>query len=62
MLNYSQKMLSMFGIDITEKINGAYITLITNDIEFNEMDLLGKYGKNIFEKYLKTKKRNKSNS
>lgn len=55
-LNYSQKLLSFFNIDITNKINGSFMTLITNVLDFKETDLLGKYGKNIVDKYLKMKK------
>lgn len=54
-LNYSQKLLSFFEIDITNKISGSFMTLITNNLDVKEIDLLGKYGKNIVEKYLKLK-------
>lgn len=55
-LNYSQKLLTFFEVDITKKINGSFMTLITNTSDFKEVDLLGKYGKDIVDKYLKIKK------
>lgn len=32
------------------------MTLITSSVDFKDTDLLGKYGKNIVDKYLKIKK------
>lgn len=55
-LNYSQKLLTFFDVDITKKINGSFMTLIANTSDFKEVDLLGKYGKDIVDKYLKIKK------
>lgn len=55
-LNYSQKLFTFFNIDITTKINGSFMTLITDINETTGTDILGKYGKNIFEKYIKLKK------
>ena len=56
LINYAHKIEQFFNIDITNKISGNYMTLITNFENIQDSNILGKYGKNIFEKYLKIKK------
>lgn len=56
LINYSQKLSDFFNEDITKKINGSYMTLITNFDDTKDTDILGKYGEKIFDKFLQTKK------
>lgn len=55
-LNYSQKLFDFFDRDITEKINSSFMTLIINEEEVKNEDILSRYGENIFNRYSKLKK------
>lgn len=52
-INYSQKLFDYFSLDVTEKINSSFMSLITNVQEFDDSKILGKYGDAIFSKYKK---------
>ena len=54
-LNYSQKMFDFFGKDITEKINSSFMSLVINNEEISEEQILSRYGDSIFERYRKLK-------
>lgn len=54
-LNYSQKLFEYFGKDITEKINSSFMTLVVDNKDINEEQILSRYGDNIFERYNKIK-------
>ncbi len=54
-LNYSQKLFDFFDRDITEKINSSFMTLVTNNKEISEENILSRYGDNIFFRYNKLK-------
>lgn len=54
-LNYSQKMYDFFGKDITEKINSSFMSLVINNEEISEEQILSRYGDSIFERYHKLK-------
>lgn len=54
-LNYSQKLFDYFGRDITEKINSSFMTLVINNEEASEENILSRYGDNIFNRYYKMK-------
>lgn len=54
-LNYSQKLFDYFGRDITERINSSFMTLVVNDEEISNENILSKYGDNIFIRYNKVK-------
>ena len=54
-LNYSQKLFDYFGRDITEKINSSFMTLVINNEEVSEENILSRYGDNIFNRYYKMK-------
>lgn len=54
-LNYSQKLFDYFGRDITERINSSFMTLVVNDEEISNENILSKYGDNIFTRYNKVK-------
>lgn len=54
-LNYSQKMFDLFNIDITKRLETSFLSLITNNNEANETDILSRYGNEIFNKYKKLK-------
>lgn len=54
-LNYSQKLFDFFEIDITKKLKTSFLSLVTNNIEANETDILSRYGNEIFNKYKKLK-------
>ena len=54
-LNYSQKLFDFFERDITEKINSSFLTLVINNEEISEENILSRYGDNIFSKYNKLK-------
>ena len=58
-LNYSQKLFDYFGRDITEKINSSFMTLVINNEEVSEENILSRYGDNIFSKYYKMKNETK---
>ena len=55
-LNYSKILFDYFNIDITKKINSAFLNLIINNEELDESKILSKYGSNILERYLKMKR------
>lgn len=54
-LNYSQKMFDLFNIDITKRLETSFLSLITNNNEVNETDILSRYGDEIFNRYKKLK-------
>lgn len=54
-LNYSQKMFDLFNIDITKRLEASFLSLITNNNEVNETDILSRYGDEIFNRYKKLK-------
>ena len=54
-LNYSQKLFDFFERDITEKINSSFMSLVVSNENISDEEILGRYGNNIFEKYLKVK-------
>ena len=54
-LNYSQKLFDYFGRDITQKINSSFMTLVINNEEVSEENILSRYGDNIFNRYYKMK-------
>ena len=58
-LNYSQKLFDYFGRDITQKINSSFMTLVINNEEISEENILSRYGDNIFSKYYKMKNETK---
>ena len=58
-LNYSQKLFDYFGRDITQKINSSFMTLVINNEEVSEENILSRYGDNIFSKYYKMKNETK---
>ena len=52
--NYSVKLKAFFGISIDDKIQTDFLTMfIPRDT--NQIDIMGKYGKEIFRKYIDTK-------
>lgn len=54
-LNYSQKLYEYFERDITEKINSSFMTLVVNNEDISEEQVLSRYGDSIFERYNKIK-------
>ena len=58
-LNYSQKLFDYFGRDITQKINSSFMTLVINNEEISEENILSRYGDKIFSKYYKIKNETK---
>lgn len=54
-LNYSQKLFDFFGIDITKNIDTSFLSLVTNNADLNETEILSVYGTEIFNKYMKLK-------
>jgi hypothetical protein len=54
-LNYSQKIYDYFNIDISNKIDTAFLSLVTNTSSMNDTEILGIYGNEIFDKYTKLK-------
>lgn len=59
-LNYSQKLFDYFNIDITSKINSSFMALVMNTEEIKDEQILSKYGENVFERYIETKKEAKA--
>ena len=49
--NYSDKLESLFDISINNYIKTPFLTLVTYKNQLSDMDILGNYGKEIFEKY-----------
>ena len=54
-LNYSQKLFDFFNIDITKNIDTSFLSLVTNNANLNDAEILSKYGNEIFNKYKKIK-------
>ena len=54
-LNYSQKLFDFFERDITEKINSSFMTLVVNNQQISDEEILSKYGDNILNRYIKIK-------
>lgn len=54
-LNYSQKLYDFFSIDITKNLDTSFLSLITNNAELNETEILSIYGDKIFNRYKKLK-------
>ena len=54
-LNYSQKLFEYFGRDITKKINSSFMTLVINDDNITDEEILSRYGNNIFDRFIKLK-------
>lgn len=52
-LNYSQKLFDFFGEDITKNIDTSFLSLVANDNNLNDTEILSVYGNEIFEKYKK---------
>lgn len=52
-LNYSQKLFDFFGIDITQNIDTSFLSLVTNNANLNDNEILSTYGDEIFNKYKK---------
>lgn len=52
-LNYSQKIFDFFCIDITEVFDTSFLSLMVKTQSFNDTEILGKYGKELFDKYKK---------
>lgn len=59
-LNYSQKMFDFFEVDITEKINSSFMTLVINNTDVSSEEILSRYGEQIFNRYNKLKNETKS--
>lgn len=55
-LNYSQKLYDFFNIDITKNTDTSFLTLVTNNSDLNDIEILSVYGNEIFNKYKKLKK------
>lgn len=54
-LNYSQKLYDYFNVDISKKIDTAFLSLVTNNTSMNDADILSIYGNEIFNRYTKLK-------
>lgn len=54
-LNYSQKLYDFFEIDITKNIDTSFLSLVTNNADLKDTEILSKYGNEIFNKYNKIK-------
>ena len=54
-LNYSQKLFDFFKIDITKSIDTSFLSLVTNNTNLNDTEILSTYGNEIFDKYKKLK-------
>ncbi len=54
-INYSQKLYDYFNIDITKNIDTSFLSLVTNNSDLNDTEILGIYGNEIFNKYSKIK-------
>lgn len=52
-LNYSQKLFDFFKIDITKNIDTSFLSLVTNNANLNDAEILSTYGNEIFNKYKK---------
>lgn len=52
-LNYSQKLFDFFNIDITKNIDTSFLSLVTNNSNLTDTEILSKYGDEIFNKYKK---------
>lgn len=54
-LNYSQKLYDFFNIDITQNIDTSFLSLVTNNHELTDTEILSIYGNEIFNRYNKLK-------
>lgn len=54
-LNYSQKLFDFFSIDITKNIDTSFLSLVTNNANLSDTEILSTYGDEIFNKYKKVK-------
>lgn len=54
-LNYSQKLYDFFNIDITKNIDTSFLSLVTNNSNLSDTEILSAYGNEIFNKYKKLK-------
>lgn len=54
-INYSQKMYDFFNIDVTENIDTAFLSLVTNTSQLSDTEILSIYGNEIFNKYQSVK-------
>lgn len=54
-LNYSQKLYDCFNIDITQNIDTSFLSLVTNNANLDDTEILSIYGNEIFNKYQKIK-------
>lgn len=54
-LNYSQKLFDFFSIDISKNIDTSFLSLVTNNANLNDSEILSTYGNEIFNKYKKLK-------
>lgn len=54
-LNYSQKLFDFFGVDITKNIDTSFLSLVTNNANLSDVEILSTYGNEIFNKYKKIK-------
>lgn len=52
--NYTEKMLSFFGIDITQKISSNFLTLSVRLDSINTDDILARYPQDIAQKLIET--------
>ena len=55
-INYTKKLSDFFNDDIEKYIHAPFLTLVTSPSQFNENEMLGKYGTKIVERYKKTSK------
>lgn len=54
-LNYSQKLFDFFNIDITKNIDTSFLSLVTNNANLSDAEILSMYGNEIFNKYKKVR-------
>lgn len=54
-LNYSQKMFDYFNRDITESISSSFMTLVINNENASNEEILSRYGEQIYNRYNKIK-------
>lgn len=54
-LNFSQKMFDFFSLDITKGINSSFMTLIINNDNISNEEILSRYGDQIYNRYRKIK-------
>lgn len=54
-INYSQKLFDFFNIDITKNIDTSFLSLVANNADLSDTEILSIYGNEIFNKYKKLK-------